>query len=277
MNKLIIAEQEIDLDVAGMYRLNDLHKAAMAQGRANESQRPSIFFDVEANMEFARAVSENAGIPAFRSTRGRHGGTWAVELVAMKYAGWINPLYEVQVYQAMQALKRGDIHAAAEISGSKAAMAAVAITEAASFVEIVARSMNMSDSSKLGMFHRLEQKYGLDGLLPHYAIDSQFEDGIAATSSGVTKSLTEILKSSGSPISARVANLVLADAGIIERKERPSSKGGTKKFWSITELGMEYGKNVTSPNNPRETQPHFYESAASDLILIVTNANKDGV
>lgn len=121
MSKLIIADNEIDINKDGLYCLNDLHKAAMALGKATESQRPGAFFDVETNREFARVVSENAGIPAFKSTKGRNGGTWAVELVAMKYAGWIDASFEVQVYAAAQALRHGDIEKAVELSGSKAA------------------------------------------------------------------------------------------------------------------------------------------------------------
>lgn len=30
-----------------------------------------------------------------------------------------------------------------------------------------------------------------------------------------------------------------------------------------------FGKNMTSPNNPRETQPHFFESKTDELIRMV--------
>lgn len=125
MSKLIIADTTVGINQDGMYCLNHLHKAAMAQGKATDSQRPGAFFDVETNREFARVVSENAGIPAFKSIKGRNGGTWASELIAMKYAGWIDPSYEVQVYQAVQALKHGDIEKAVSLSGSKEARRAL--------------------------------------------------------------------------------------------------------------------------------------------------------
>ncbi|WP_348983672.1 hypothetical protein [Proteus vulgaris] len=42
-----------------------------------------------------------------------------------------------------------------------------------------------------------------------------------------------------------------------------------KEFWSVTARGRQFGKNMTSPNNPRETQPHFFESKTDELIRMV--------
>ena len=122
MSKLIIADTTVGINHDGMYCLNHLHKAAMAQGKAAESHKPSEFFRSAEVMAFVGAVELEAGIPASKTVKGRGvTGTWAVELVAMKYAGWIDPSYEVQVYQAVQALKHGDIEKAVGLSGSKEA------------------------------------------------------------------------------------------------------------------------------------------------------------
>lgn len=125
MGVLIIADNEIGINKDGMYCLNDLHRAAVAQGKATESQKPSEFARVESNKSFFLALESEAGIPALKKVKGGRSGTWAVELVAMKYAGWIDPSYEVQVYKAMQALKNGDIDRAVELSGSNAARRAL--------------------------------------------------------------------------------------------------------------------------------------------------------
>lgn len=121
MSKLIIADNEIGINKDGMYCLNDLHKAAMSAGKASASHKPSEFARVDSNKAFISALESEAGIPALKTVKGGRSGTWAVELVAMKYAGWIDPAYEVHVYQAVQALKRGDLAAAINLSGSKAA------------------------------------------------------------------------------------------------------------------------------------------------------------
>ncbi|MEQ4898228.1 MULTISPECIES: KilA-N domain-containing protein [Proteus] len=57
-----------------------------------------------------------------------------------------------------------------------------------------------------------------------------------------------------------------------EKRHQPSnwsSLAQTKEFWSVTARGCQFGKNMTSPNNPRETQPHFFESKTDELIRMV--------
>lgn len=119
MSKLIIADNEIDINKDGMYCLNDLHKAAMAIGAATESQKPSNF--IKSQADFVAAV-DATGVSSVKPIKGGvKQGTWAIEIVAMKYAGWIDASFEVQVYAAAQALRHGDIEKAVELSGSKAA------------------------------------------------------------------------------------------------------------------------------------------------------------
>lgn len=125
MSKLIIADTTVGINQDGMYCLNHLHKAAMAQGKATESHKPSNFIRNHDVSAFIYALEENAQIRALKQAKGRNGGTWVSELVAMKYAGWIDPSYEVQVYQAVQALKHGDIEKAVSLSGSKEARRAL--------------------------------------------------------------------------------------------------------------------------------------------------------
>lgn len=123
MSKLIIADTTVGINQDGMYCLNHLHKAAMAQGKATESQRPGAFTKSQAG--FIEEV-DATGIASVKTVKGGVSqGTWAVELVAMKYAGWIDPSYEVQVYQAVQALKHGNIEKAVGLSGSKEARRAL--------------------------------------------------------------------------------------------------------------------------------------------------------
>ncbi|WP_334469769.1 hypothetical protein [Arsenophonus sp. PmNCSU2021_1] len=61
--------------------------------------------------------------------------------------------------------------------------------------------------------------------------------------------------------------------GIVERKSRPSSKHPDKEklFWSLTEKGLQFGKNLTDPNHPRQTQPHFYDSQFPRLLSVMMN------
>lgn len=134
MGALIIADNQIGINKDGLYCLNDMHKAAMAIGVATESQRPGNF--VLSQADFISAV-DATGIASIKAVKGgKTQGTWASEIVAMKYAGWLDPAYEVQVYKAVQALKRGDLDAAVAISDSKSARAALDDKRKAQTIEL---------------------------------------------------------------------------------------------------------------------------------------------
>lgn len=64
---------------------------------------------------------------------------------------------------------------------------------------------------------------------------------------------------------------VMAKLGIVEQRERYSRTAinNIKKFWSLTAKGCMFGKNITSPANPRETQPHFFESRFPELLKLL--------
>lgn len=128
-----------------------------------------------------------------------------------------------------------------------------------------AEDLKFAPSAVLGGYQRLESQLGVTGLLPGYAVDSA---NSASGSSDETKAAGELLEKFGVGLSAIAFNRLLLQHGILEERERPSSKGGTKKFKVCVNLA--YGKNLTSPNNPRETQPHWYVSkfqALLDLVL----------
>lgn len=133
-------------------------------------------------------------------------------------------------------------------------------------LESASRTLNLSNSSKLGAYQKLQQAAGLPDLMPAYAIDAPASamDG----SSRPTLSLSALLKTHGIRITANQAYHLMARAGIVDQKERQSRSGlnGVKKFWSVTAKGCLYGKNITSPANPRETQPHFFESKFPELL-----------
>lgn len=134
------------------------------------------------------------------------------------------------------------------------------------FAETASRMLNMSNSGKLGMLQKIEKEYNIPPILPHYAIDAPADavDG----SSRVTKSLTALLEENNVGMNAREVYPILERKGIVERKYR-KARCGEKRFWSVTAYGRLYAKNVTNPTNPRETQPHFYESRFNELINII--------
>lgn len=102
---ITISGTTIHRDANGRYCLNDLHKAAMANGKATESHRPGNFLKSPGVEAFVRELGTATGIAVVEVVNGgKHRGTYAVELVVMRYAAWIDPEFEVKVYQTFQAV-----------------------------------------------------------------------------------------------------------------------------------------------------------------------------
>jgi hypothetical protein len=108
MNQLVtIDDVVVRVDASGRYCLNDLHKAAIANGKATESQRPGAFLQSDPIQAFIAALDASPVdailIASVHSVKGgKSQGTYAVELVAIRYAAWIDPAFEVRVYRTFQ-------------------------------------------------------------------------------------------------------------------------------------------------------------------------------
>lgn len=121
--------------------------------------------------------------------------------------------------------------------------------------EAAARMLRLSDTSKVRMLASICELKGVSpAFLPAYVDED------------LTRALTQLLKDHGSPLSAKTANLALLDMGYLMELERKSSKGEIRKFKSLTESGLRYGRNETSPQNPRETQPLYYTNRFAELL-----------
>jgi len=118
MTALSIVGVNVRQDSEGRFSLNDLHKAAVAKGKANQSQRPANFLKSEPVKAFiAELDSDATQIASVESVKGgKNQGTYASELVAIRYAGWIDPSFEITVYRTFQAVAKGEIEQAKAIA-----------------------------------------------------------------------------------------------------------------------------------------------------------------
>lgn len=132
--------------------------------------------------------------------------------------------------------------------------------------ESTARMLRLDGSSLLGYMGRVTERLApeLIGALPVYAVNVPAGQ-IGIGSSEPSFSLTELGKKQGIAVSTVVLNKKLAAGGFIEKLTRPSTKG-IKAFWSITEKGMAYGRNLTSPKNEREVTPSWFASRFPALL-----------
>jgi hypothetical protein len=247
MTHLAISGNIIRRDTEGRYSLNDLHRAAGGEDR----HRPGQFTRTDAFRALVDEL-ETAQISAVSIEEGRGGGTYVVEPLVVAYASWISARFHLEVINTFLAVKKSNVRALPSF-----------VEDGCTLIESATRTLRLAASASLGMYQRLGSKVGHADLLPAYAADAP--DGQA--SSEATKALSSLLVQHGVTYSARQAYVLLAQAGIVERKSRKATRG-EKQFWCITEAGLKYGKNVSHPENPRQTQPHFYESRFADLVQV---------
>lgn len=105
---VVVESVSIRQDAHGRYSLNDLHKAAMSAGKATENHAPAQFLRNDGVQAFifaldAENLSDVQKCTSVHSVKGgKFQGSWAAELVAIRYAAWIDPSFEVRVYRAFR-------------------------------------------------------------------------------------------------------------------------------------------------------------------------------
>lgn len=260
---ITLSNTAIRRDAEGRYSLNDLHKAAMASGKANKkTHQPANFLRSDGVQAFIGVLDsdpQNRG-SVVTSKGGVAQGTYADELVALRYAAWINPAFEVEVYRTFRDARMAD-----RAPADAPAAAPAVLNGQLALLECAARLLNVSESGKIVMLQKVGKQNGLDtGFLPEYAVDAAPD--AAGGGSMPTKSLTELLREHDVKMSPAAFNRKLHGCGILRQMTRKNGRREDVKFWSVTEFGARFGKNVTSPASPRETQPHWYVDRFAELL-----------
>lgn len=107
----------VRVDNDGRYNLNDLHAAAVAEGNATESQRPSNFTKSKTIKEFVKELTAATKVAALKTVNGGpNHGVWGLELLAIRYAAWLSTKFEIKVYQTFQMVIRNGIGAMARLN-----------------------------------------------------------------------------------------------------------------------------------------------------------------
>lgn len=115
------------------------------------------------------------------------------------------------------------------------------------------RTLNYSEVAKLQLVSSIVKPYGLP--VPDYV----------SAKNGAKHSAKDLLKINNTGISAIKFNKLALAAGFLEQKTRKGTSGD-HKFYSITNIGAEYGENDTSLKNPNQTQPHWYDDKFQELL-----------
>jgi phage regulator Rha-like protein len=138
-------------------------------------------------------------------------------------------------------------------------------------MECFTRLLKPAASCQMAMLTKIAQNNGLDPkFLPGYAVDAAPD--ATGGSSMPTRSATALLKDHGIRYAPAAFNRALEARGFLTQLQRKNSKQEMVPFWSVTEKGLAYGKNLTSPQSPRETQPHWYVDRFLELAKLVGKA-----
>lgn len=124
--------------------------------------------------------------------------------------------------------------------------------------KFAAEFLNLNGASKLLLAKQILEPLGLP--TPNYV-----------PSKGVMHCAKDLLKSHGVQMSVQSLNKALAKVGIL-RQETRNGRSGTHKWYVITDSGMRFGENHICPQNPKQTQPLWYDNLFSELVSMATRA-----
>jgi len=181
------------------------------------------------------------------------------------YTMLVKPFNDELAWQVQRQIVSGYFAAARLLSGQAAPQMTGYVVDGCTLIESMQRALNLAPSATLGMYQKLGALAGIGDLVPAYTIDAPAANG---SSSAPTLALKDLLLKFQVGISSQKAYRIMEQAGLVVHLSRPG-KTETKWFWSFTEAGKAYGKNMTSPANPRETQPHFYMAEFPKLLQAI--------
>lgn len=108
-NTPVIAGVEITTDEHGRFNLNALHRAS----GLGDSKKPSEWMRTKQAQELIAAFVSQSGNPRFGPINAVKGGnapgTFAAEELAVSYAGWISPAFQLDVNRTFIAVRKGEV------------------------------------------------------------------------------------------------------------------------------------------------------------------------
>lgn len=134
------------------------------------------------------------------------------------------------------------------------------IEQGINIVKFIADDLNVNEASRLLMYENYCKDVGVPtGFIPKYEHNGSRE----------MKAPSHLLKENGCELSVLKFNALLVENGYLEDRERPSRKGGMKKYKALTDKGLEYGENAVNPHNQREVQPLYYSDKFMELYNLI--------
>lgn len=136
---IAISGVKIRQDEDGRYFLNDLEKAAKADG-VTKDIRPNEWLSLQATCEIEGfLITENPGFKPIAAKAGRYGGTYVTRELIYSYAMWISPAFHLHVIRTFDSLIAGQMEAAeGRQSRERARLESFAMTDAVKYTRLSA-------------------------------------------------------------------------------------------------------------------------------------------
>jgi len=110
VTSLVVANSTVREDKDGRFRINDLHKAAVAQGANKRTKEPGKWMTGESFTELVgELTTQNPGSIPVVTIEGRNGGTYVCKELVYAYAMWISPAFHLKVIRAYDELVSSEI------------------------------------------------------------------------------------------------------------------------------------------------------------------------
>lgn len=117
----VVAGVEIAVDEQGRFNLNAIHRAS----GLGDHKKPAKWLRTDSALALVAELSQNSGLgqEVVKSVKGgKAPGTFAHELLAISYAGWISPAFQLKVNQVFMDYRTGNLAPTKELSRTDLAL-----------------------------------------------------------------------------------------------------------------------------------------------------------
>ncbi len=190
-------------------------------------------------------------------------GMKANNAIALEFQKWL-------AIDVLPSIRQTGTYSTKQQQGHINQQAPVPFSEITKSIIMFTEALHMNDGAKALAYSNLCKDYGIPtSFLPSYVNLGGKE----------TQSATYCLKKIGSNLSATAFNKLLLSNGYLEERQRQStsSSSGVKSYKALTDKGLQYGLNLTNPNNQKEVQPHYYVDTFKELYDIVTKEDEEEI